>query len=258
MASTNFLQFDEAGQNMMSDGDYEAHAQRARGVTPGIAYPNLHNKLYYQVSTMCKAFADFMVQQGQDAQDGDIEQLTTNIANAINRAIEQSNRYVPLAGGTMTGLLSLFTGSTVPTPGSDDNSKKIPNTEWVQTWIKAYVAELSENLEVQWSSKTFTVPALGITGLMAPNGYISLGKLFGGLILQWGIISTKANANTPIIFQVNFKLNYIILALHSGSSPLLIAEEYTGHTLSSTRIIAKNAQGVANANWSIYWFTIGY
>ena len=139
MASTNFLQFDEAGQNMMSDGDYEAHVQRARGVTPGIAYPNLHNKLYYQVSTMCKAFADFMVQQGQDAQDGDIEQLTTNIANAINSAIEQSNRYVPLTGGIMTGLLSLFTGSTVSTPSSDDNSKKIPNTEWVQDYIDNFL-----------------------------------------------------------------------------------------------------------------------
>ena len=100
-----------------------------------------------------------------------------------------SSNYVPLAGGVMTGLLSLFTGSTVPTPNSNDNSKKIPNTEWVQTWIKAYVAELSENLEVQWSGSTFTVPALGITGLMAQNGYISLGKLFGGLILQWGYCS---------------------------------------------------------------------
>ena len=185
MASTNFLQFDEAMQNMMSDGDYEAHVQRARGVTPGIAYPNMHNKLYYQVSTMCKAFADFMVQQGQDAQDGNIEQLTTNIANAINGAIEQSNRYVPLAGGIMTGLLSLFTGSTVPTPTANDNSKKIVNSEWVQALIKNIISELSENLEVEWSGSTFTVPTLGITGLMAQNGYICLGKLFGGLILQW-------------------------------------------------------------------------
>lgn len=100
-----------------------------------------------------------------------------------------SSNYVPLAGGVMTGLLSLFTGSTVPTPGSDDNSQKIVNSEWVQTWVKALVAELAENIEVQWSSSTFTCEALGITGLMAQNGYISLGKLFGGLILQWGYCS---------------------------------------------------------------------
>lgn len=75
---------------------------------------------------------------------------------------------------------------------------------------------------------------------------------------QWGVVSTKANANTPIIFQVNFKINYIILGMHLGISPLLIAEEYTAHNLSSTRIIAQNTQGVTNANWSIYWFTIGY
>ena len=227
MASTNFLQFDEAGQNMMSDGDYEAHAQRARGVTPGIAYPNLHNKLYYQVSTMCKAFADFMVQQGQDAQDGDIEQLTTNIANAI--------RYVPLAGGIMTGLLSLFTGSTVPTPNSNDNSKKIPNTEWVQTWIKAYVAELSENLEVQWSGSIFTVPALGITGLMAQNGYISLGKLFGGLILQWG----TAKLNNVSTFPISFTQLRKLVAIHYGSilSVTLIEDMDYRNNLTSTKLL---------------------
>ena len=118
-----------------------------------------------------------------------------------------SSNYVPLAGGVMTGLLSLFTGSTVPTPNSNDNSKKIPNTEWVQTWIKAYVAELSENLEVQWSGSTFTVPALGITGLMAQNGYISLGKLFGGLILQWGnTLNIVVNASIQqLIFPITVK-----------------------------------------------------
>lgn len=46
--------------------------------------------------------------------------------------------------------------------------------------------------------------------------------------------------------------------MHLGISPLLIAEEYTAHALSSTRIIAQNTQGVTNANWSLYWFTIGY
>lgn len=50
-----------------------------------------------------------------------------------------SSNYVPLAGGVMTGLLSLFTGSTVSTPSSDDNSKKIPNTEWVQDYIDNFL-----------------------------------------------------------------------------------------------------------------------
>ena len=128
-----------------------------------------------------------------------------------------SSNYVPLAGGVMTGLLSLFTGSTVPTPNSNDNSKKIPNTEWVQTWIKAYVAELSENLEVQWSGSTFTVPALGITGLMAQNGYICLGKLFGGLILQWGKVISGYNSY-PISFTKNV---FTAVCTDSGKSTVI-------------------------------------
>ena len=110
--------------------------------------------------------------------------LKTQALNSNQNNI--ANNYLPLTGGTMAGLLSLFAGSTIPTPDANDNSKKIVNSEWVQALIKNIISELSENLEVQWSGSTFTVPALGITGLMAQNGYICLGKLFGGLILQWG------------------------------------------------------------------------
>lgn len=95
-----------------------------------------------------------------------------------------------------------FSGTpTAPTPGTTDNSTRIPNTSWVQTWVKNFINSLDDNLDVQWSGSTFTVPALGITGLMAQNGYISLGKLFGGLILQWGtntINSSGQNFITPI------------------------------------------------------------
>ena len=119
-----------------------------------------------------------------------------------------ANNYLPLTGGTMDGLLSLFAGSTIPTPDAGDNSKKIVNSEWVQTWVKNFINALDDNLQVQWSSSTFTVPALGITGLMAQNGYICLGKLFGGLILQWGRYDTpRAGAfrlSLPIAFQSRY------------------------------------------------------
>lgn len=111
-----------------------------------------------------------------------------------------ANNYLPLTGGTMAGLLSLFAGSTIPTPDSGDNSKKIVNSEWVQSFIQGFVDALSDKLEVIWSGSTFTVPALGITGLMAQNGYICLGKLFGGLILQWG----NGSANVVLFLPITF------------------------------------------------------
>lgn len=141
MVSTNFLVFDEGKQNMMSDGDYSANTQRARGVTPGIAYPNLHNKLYYQTSVMVKAIADFMVAQGANSNDKDVEQLTADISTAFTNFVDKQTKdlYLPLSGGTMEGLVSLFTGSTVPTPAENDNSIKIANTQWVREYIDNFL-----------------------------------------------------------------------------------------------------------------------
>lgn len=144
---------------------------------------------------------------------GDLENVEgeVNLSNAITegRLKEELEKYLPLSGGTMAGLLSLFAGSTITTPDATDNSKKIVNSEWVQTLIKNIISELSENLEVQWSGSTFTVPALGITGLMAQNGYICLGKLFGGLILQWGNINATTQT-TNVIFPIAFKAKMLL------------------------------------------------
>lgn len=52
--------------------------------------------------------------------------------------------------------------------------------------IAAILTNLQGNLAVNWDGNKFTVPALGISGLMAQNGYVNFGKLVGGLIVQWG------------------------------------------------------------------------
>ena len=110
-----------------------------------------------------------------------------------------------------------FSGTpTAPTPGTTDNSKRIPNTSWVQTWVKNFINSLDDNLDVQWSGSTFTVPALGITGLMAHNGYISLGKLFGGLILQWGNPYCKGT-QFYWRFPISFNRLFVVVEAHQTS-----------------------------------------
>lgn len=105
--------------------------------------------------------------------------------NALKQNIDTilgklDNDYAQLDSPEFSGI------PTVPTPEEQDNSKKITNTEWVQAWVKAFISKLSTNLEVETQEDGhFSCPALGITGLMAQNGYICLGKLFGNLILQW-------------------------------------------------------------------------
>lgn len=114
MPSNNFKQFDESKNLMMNDTDYSSNTQRQNGVTPGIAEPELHNKLYYQVSTMAKAFGDYIVEKGYESNDSNVKELTTSINNAINKAIDDKTKgvYLPVGGGTINGDLHI-TGNLI-------------------------------------------------------------------------------------------------------------------------------------------------
>lgn len=157
-----------------------------------------------------------------------------------------------------------FSGSpTTPTPSASDNSTKIPNTSWVQTWVKSFINNLSGNLQVTWDGNKYTIPSLGITGLSdINNGYISFGKLFGGLILQYGLTNSYLGnypyAACNVNFPINFTKNYIIFAMHSGTQPVMINELYTSHTLSKTVLEAIAYDGSKSPNWIINWVAIGY
>ena len=55
--------------------------------------------------------------------------------------------------------------------------------------LATLVGNLASGSDVQWSGSKFTNSKLGISGLMAQNGYIQFGPNFGGLIVQWGKLS---------------------------------------------------------------------
>ena len=88
MARTNIQVFNAGYQNIMDDDNYNVNVQRTRGVTAGIADPLLHNKLYRQTSIMAKALADYIVSQGQDCLDTDLNAIT----NAFTKALETHTR----------------------------------------------------------------------------------------------------------------------------------------------------------------------
>jgi hypothetical protein len=95
------------------------------------------------------------------------------------------------------------------------------------------VSALSTGITVA-ADGTFSNPTLGISGLMAQNGYICFGKNFGGLILQWGkIIPAAQTFYFPVAFQNScFAVTNTIFNTDSGSAYWhLVRYEKAGFTI---------------------------
>ena len=144
MASSNILLFDANKANMMSDEQYNTNTQRLNGVQSGIASSQLQNKTLYQCSLVAYAIAQVMNQNGLDANDtaavsafvanlsGTMLQKVADLATTeeakagvstgkwmspalVKAAMDTftANKWLHLAGGTMTGNLILNTSSPI-------------------------------------------------------------------------------------------------------------------------------------------------
>lgn len=144
---------------------------------------------------------------------------------------------------------SFFGTPTTVTPPTDDNTQKIPNTSWVQAWVKFFVSQLSTNIEVETQPDGhFYCFALEITGLIAKNGYICLGKLFGNLIIQWGSINVDQEYTLPISFS-----SFCCGTCSFYTSILQIQATSLYLTNTKVRIVANYTQGTAQG----FYLTIG-
>ena len=80
--------------------------------------------------------------------------------------------------------------------------------------LAALVSALSTGITVA-ADGTFSNPTLGITGLMAQNGYICFGPNFGGLILQWG----NGTGGSALAFPIEFTTTVMRVATVRLSNP---------------------------------------
>ena len=206
MASTNFKIFNEdhSDERTFNDSEYANATQRQSGVIPGIALSRLHNKLYFQVSSMCKAIADFIVGKGYDCNDDDVKTITENLGKAIvanGKEVVKSHNESTDAHGAMTSTIK---DTLVPTSDTDtlrnqvsELANRIKAATGASGWKEApaatlaslskMFANLATGADVTWDGKKFTNHRLGITGLMDQNGYICFGPNCGNLIIQWGL-----------------------------------------------------------------------
>jgi hypothetical protein len=233
MAETNFKIFNEANtaDRTFNDSEYMNATQRQNGVIPGMALSRLHNKLYLQVSAMAKAIADFIVVQGHDCYDNDVAEITANLQAAIENVAGNNISEHNTDAGAHSNLALTVNDSLVPTKDTDTLvnllsglGKRFRDVTGKGNWYDApdislatlatLVSNLASGSDVSWSGSKFTNSKLGISGLMAQNGYIQFGPNFGGLILQWGTTERPANytvaAQLPIAYT---STAYIILGI---------------------------------------------
>lgn len=113
-------------------------------------------------------------------------------------------------------------------PPDDDNSNKIPSTRWVQKFVATMVFKLISKLAgTEETGVSSSGSFLGVNWLIAQNGYICFGKLFGGLILQWGLDAPNKFVYFPITFSSK---TLVCLAIEgpgaSGTTQTSIGEVY--------------------------------
>lgn len=132
MATNNFLIFDESLTAIDTDQEYLAESQRLNGVTPGLASPKMHNKLYRQCSVMAYAIANVLAARGFNADDSD----PAGLVNAIQRAFAFSvNGNTPNASGAVTAVRPIDAwpvGSLFMTFDNTDPASLLGGGTWVQ------------------------------------------------------------------------------------------------------------------------------
>ena len=124
---------------------------------------------------------------------------------------------------------------------------------------EASIADILTNLQgslaVNWDGNKFTVPALGVSGLMAQNGYINFGKLFGGLIVQWGTETIINNSGIAVTMPLAYQdTAYKILVTHNnGILSSSVVPLSVGYINPTYFYVSNNI----SENPNFFWVTIG-
>lgn len=126
-------------------------------------------------------------------------------------------------------------------------------TKLAQTTAISVISALQTN---SWFGQLLklVLNASGMKYLIAQNGYICFGSLFGGLILQWGSVSIPASDKTreEIVVPFPITVNAVVNVQSSCRSPVGItrAGDETQSTLTIVRSGAWTA-GTLNVDWRV-------
>ena len=111
--------------------------------------------------------------------------------------------------------------------------------------LATLVSNLASGSDVKWDGNKFTNTKLGISGLMDTSGYVSFGKNFGGLIIQW-VFSAQENQNNKTPLSGFTKL--FEAAIHkTGATATYITS--MRDTDDNSFYIVSNASGTSSSYW---------
>lgn len=158
MAESNFRVFAESvdTKDVETDNEYEVDSQRISGVTPGVAPPRLHNKIYKQATIMAAAIAQVIVQAGMDAKDSDYSELVANIRKSFAGSVSSGNneKIKPDNEGNIdiSSLLDNIIKLTYPrvgdliiTSNAENPAAKYPGTKWELLEEGTFLMSAGEN-----------------------------------------------------------------------------------------------------------------
>lgn len=84
--ANEFLVFNEANNNALSQADYQSNVVRTGGIAPGLATKEIYNKLFRQVTVMTNAIGEVLVSAGLNASDANSPALIAAITTALSTA----------------------------------------------------------------------------------------------------------------------------------------------------------------------------
>ena len=219
-----------------------------------------------------------------ESHDGDanahakIRQMITNAVSSASSGLSSHNmsssahsakfaEYLKLStGGTVAGpttfksSVTMQAASTIPTQPTSSNNTNIANTAFVKAALSAFLTDRNFIKAVMDAIGSETLSQYGVKyNFDNPNAWsISLGRLFGGLILQggWNIIPERQVKTIP--FPINFT-NKVFKPLIAWDDPAQGANPswqfVAGATADTTSLQiglhTQNGEGERGVNWLV-------
>lgn len=181
---------------------------------------------------------------------------TFSVANAVQKS-----------GDAMGGPLALYAGSTTPAPAAGDNSTKLVNTAWFKAEQAAETNQGTAKVATQAQTNagtddtTIVTPKklrAGFAISLTSNGYIALPTWLGGLIVQWGALSTGSSGTATGSFPITFPTGamQIIAGVTEGATNGFSSGAQV-ISASSYSVYGTNYSGTGIANIGVSWIALG-